>query len=150
MRQLKISLPDRLREQLNSSSAASGHSLGEEIRQRLERSCVEGRVDPRTRDLMETVAEFARLVEFEIGPWHASLNARQTLGELISLWLQRRVPSRTFGDLDLPAQGAASGLGLGAAGLFGTRDPKILADKLYRLYEFVEPEPLHPEKGERS
>jgi hypothetical protein len=150
MRQLKISLPDRLREQLNSSSAASGRSLGDEIRQRLERSCAEGQVDRRTRGLMEAVAEFARLVEFEIGPWHASLNARQTLDQLISLWLQRRVPSRTFGDLDPLPTGAASGLGLGAAGLFGTRDPNILAEKLYRFYEFAKPDLLNPEKGETS
>jgi hypothetical protein len=147
MRQLKISLPDSLRDQLNSSSAVAGHSLAEEIRQRLERSCAEGQVDAKTRALMEAVAEFARLVDFEVGPWQGSVTAHQTIGELISLWLQRRQPPRTFGDAEPFA--SPSGLGLGAAGLFGTRDPKILAEKLYRLYEFGRREPLNPEKGEK-
>jgi hypothetical protein len=72
VKQLKISLPDTLRDQLDAAVAKSGNSLGEEIRQRLERTIEQDALDPITRELLTGIADLAAGVQADLGtPWHA-------------------------------------------------------------------------------
>jgi hypothetical protein len=72
MKKLQVSLPDDLREQLDVVVAKSGNSLGEEIRQRLERTIEQDALDPVTRELLTGIADLAAGVQADLGtPWHA-------------------------------------------------------------------------------
>jgi hypothetical protein len=72
VRQLKISLPDTLRDQLDAAVAKSGNSLGEEIRQRLERTIEQDASDPITRELASAVVNLAATLAASFGAeWHS-------------------------------------------------------------------------------
>jgi hypothetical protein len=80
MKQLKISIPDDLRSQLDAASESSGQSLAEEIRLRLERTFYQDTFDQRTRDLSYDVMRLADQVRDHIGqPWHSSRQAHEAL-----------------------------------------------------------------------
>jgi hypothetical protein len=72
VKQLKISLPDDLREKLDALISKSGNSLGEEIRQRLERSIEQDRIGPITLELATGVVNLAATMEafLDAGLWH--------------------------------------------------------------------------------
>jgi hypothetical protein len=72
MKQLKVSLPDDLRDQLEKASGKAGHSLGEEVRGRLERSFAEdAALDPITRELVAGIINLATAVQADLGAqWH--------------------------------------------------------------------------------
>jgi hypothetical protein len=127
MRQLKISLPDDVRQPLDVASAAAGRSLGEEIRQRLERSLMGDLVDTSTRQLTAAIARFARLLENDVAPWHASSIAHAALANMVSMWIEAHPP--TPSDLT-----TAPDLGLGFS---NSDDPKIIARRLYRVDQII-------------
>jgi hypothetical protein len=71
VKQLKVSLPDAVRDQITAAADKSGHSLSEEIRQRLERT-IEQDADPITTELLRAIIDLAADVQANYGmPWHA-------------------------------------------------------------------------------
>ena len=81
---LKFQLGDTLRKWLEESSAAAGHSLAEEIRQRLGTSWRFDRDLP-TRLLAEEIWLLAQEVKKEVGDrWHESEFARATFVAAVS------------------------------------------------------------------
>jgi hypothetical protein len=90
MQQLKISLPDDIRVQLDAASAKAGHGLGEEIRRRLQASFDAETLDPPIRALMTRISEFATWVSIGTGhEWHAHAAAMRTLAKAITAHLAR-------------------------------------------------------------
>ena len=80
----KFQLGDTLRKWLEESSAAAGHSLAEEIRQRLVTSWRFDRDLP-TRFLAEDIFLLAQEVKKEIGEhWHESERAKATFVAAVS------------------------------------------------------------------
>jgi hypothetical protein len=72
MRQVNVSLPDDLRAKLDAVVAKSGNSLGEEIRQRLERTIEQDAVDPVTRELLAGIVNLAATVQADLcTAWHS-------------------------------------------------------------------------------
>ncbi len=67
MQQLKISLSDEIRDQLDAASAKAEHSLGEEIRRRLQTSFDDEALDPETRRLAAAIGNLAVLVKLQTG-----------------------------------------------------------------------------------
>src|SRR3974390_861528 len=81
-RQLGVKLTDDLREQLEVARTKAGHSVGEEIRQRLERTFREDALDPlppgkrrdlvadpQTRELLAAIVRLADMVRVDMhGP----------------------------------------------------------------------------------
>jgi hypothetical protein len=66
---LTLRLPRELHEQLRE--AAKGRSVSEEMRARLEWSILNDWTnDPKTRDLVDSIAEVARNVQPYFGAWH--------------------------------------------------------------------------------
>jgi hypothetical protein len=88
MKQLKISLPDDLRSQLDAAIESTGQSLAEEIRLRLERTFYQDTFDQRTRDLAHHVMHLADLVRENTGqPWHSSREAHEALENALQRYL---------------------------------------------------------------
>ena len=101
MKQLKVSLPDDLRAQLDAASAKSGRSVAEEIRSRVEGSFAREVADRPTRDFIEGVALMAAEVARETGAnWHQHAGAHEALTRAIQLRLEALKPkgSTAFGD----------------------------------------------------
>jgi hypothetical protein len=93
MKQLKISLTNELRRHLETISAASGHSLAEEIRRRLERTLTQDRSDRQTRELLAAIDNFADLVKRETGhAWHSHPGSHAVLHRAIASRLDRCKP----------------------------------------------------------
>jgi hypothetical protein len=147
-KQLNVALSDSVRAQLEAASKEAGHSIAEEVRQRLERSFFgDGPVDQKTRDLAAAVSRFARLLEHDRGlPWHADPTTHAALGELISIWLQdhpptRRMTSQVFRSAKKGSspqtRAAASDLGLLSQ---KEGDPKGIAARLYPVDKFMQQE----------
>src|SRR3974390_3574766 len=88
-RQLGVKLTDDLREQLEVARTKAGHSVGEEIRQRLERTFREDALDPlppgkrrdlvadpQTRELLAAIVRIAEWVRLDLrGNWHSDKDA---------------------------------------------------------------------------
>jgi hypothetical protein len=113
MERLKISLPEELRARIEAASSSAGHSLGEEIRQRLERSLNDDAIDPKTRELGTDVMWLASEINHQSGdqaPWHAHDRAHEALATALLTWLE----------LIKPATSAA------VRELFGPNDPQTL------------------------
>jgi hypothetical protein len=146
-KQLNVGLSDSLRAQLEVASTEAGHSIAEEVRQRLERSFFgDAAMDQRTRDLAMTVGRFARLLEHDRGSaWHADRTTHAALGELILTWLKdhpptRRTTSQAFRvkkGSSPPPRAAASDLGLLSQ---NGGDPKEIAARLYLVDKFMQQE----------
>jgi len=101
MKQLKVSLPDDLRAQLDAASAKSGESVAEEIRRRAELSFLQEAVDKPLRDLLENVARLAAEAARETGvAWYSHAGAYEVLRLAIQLWLEPLKPKgpTAFGD----------------------------------------------------
>ena len=89
MAQYKIVLGEELRGKLNAVAAASGESVANEIRARLEESLrLELEYDATTRGLAVDVMNLATVVRTHIGqPWHVSADARAVLrGAILQLF----------------------------------------------------------------
>jgi hypothetical protein len=106
-RQIGVALSDDFRDRLEKAAEAAGHSIGEEIRQRLEQTFVQERIDPVTRELIEGILNIAELVAVDLGyPWHAGSGAHSALSAAIAQRIDgykpqggdpRRVVSEIFG-----------------------------------------------------
>jgi hypothetical protein len=107
MGQLKITMPDELRAQLDQASAKSSLSVAEEIRSRVERTFQEEAADPPTRELMDAVQKIAELVKLQTGrPWHEDDRAATLFHHAIIHRLLRLYPNigidEKFSDAELP------------------------------------------------
>jgi hypothetical protein len=146
-KQLNVALPDIVRAQLEAASKEAGHSIAEEVRQRLERSFFgDTPMDGKTRDLATAVGRFARLLEHDRGAaWHADRTTHTALGELIAMWLQDHPPTRKMSSEPFrakkgsspPTRAAASDLGLLSQ---KEADPKGIAARLYPVDKFMQQE----------
>jgi hypothetical protein len=84
MKQLKVSLPDHLREWLDNASSASGKSVAEEIRERVIRS-FEITVDPKTQDLINFIMRLAHQIGLETGcPWHEHPGVKEAFSTAVA------------------------------------------------------------------
>jgi hypothetical protein len=93
VKQLKVSLPDGLREHLEQASSKAGHSLSEELRLRLEKTIADEEIDPETRELMAAVGRFAALVRLQTRQeWHRHPAAHRVLRHEITARLARLKP----------------------------------------------------------
>jgi plasmid stability protein len=93
MKQLKISLPDDLRDALDVAAEKSERSLGEEIRQRVERAFAEDRLPAETRELIAAVVELTRQLDQLGMQWRQKPKARATLVAAIAEWLEQTKPA---------------------------------------------------------
>jgi hypothetical protein len=94
MKQLKVSLPDGLRAQLDTAAASAGQSVAEEIRQRLEQSFEQDEIDQHTRQFMAAIANLVVLVRLQTGhDWHSHPAANRVLRNAITARLARLRPS---------------------------------------------------------
>jgi hypothetical protein len=85
MKKLQVSLPDDLREKLDAVVAKSGNSLGEEIRQRLERTIEQDALDPITAELVLGVINIAAEVQRSLGArWHDYVELHGAFGLALS------------------------------------------------------------------
>jgi hypothetical protein len=121
MKQLKVSLPDDLRAQLDAAAAGSGQSLAQEIRRRLERTLAEDAakhaIDPKTQRLADAVIGLAADVQEHAGvSWHGNSRANEALAEAVLTYLSA---------LKQPPSAADD--------LFGPFDPKTLGQTLARV-----------------
>jgi hypothetical protein len=94
-RQMGVALSDDLRDRLEKSADAAGHSVGEEIRQRLERTFAEDDArDPETRKLISAIADLAIWVRIQTNrDWHSHPAANRVLRDAITTYLARLKPS---------------------------------------------------------
>jgi hypothetical protein len=96
VKQLKVSLPDALRELLDAVSAKSGNSVSELIRVCVQRAYSQ-QLDPPTQRLMHLIGALAVGAERQVGkPWHADPAAHFVFQRAIEILLGRRKPA---GDL---------------------------------------------------
>src|SRR5262245_47456441 len=97
MKQLKVSLPDDLRDRIEKASAASGLSLGEEIRRRIERSLDEEQAfDRQTLELAEDIKVRARKVQQQSEyPWYGHPKSREALAHAVAIWLSKEIKPST-------------------------------------------------------
>lgn len=66
-KQIGVALPDEVRARVEAAATKAGHSIAEEIRQRLERTFRDDAIDPKTRQLMLAILLLADFVEFQTG-----------------------------------------------------------------------------------
>ena len=102
MKQLKVGLPDELRDQLEAAAASSGKALGEEIRDRLETGIA---ADTETRKLLDAVGSLATLVRLQTGhDWHNHPAANRVMRYALTARLARLKPEGEgiFAPGDLP------------------------------------------------
>src|SRR5262245_4422164 len=102
MKQLKVSLPDDLRERIEKASADSGLSLGEEIRRRLERTLDEDAQDVKTRELVDDIRRLAVMVFAHTHAkhrWHAHPKSHEALTEAVATWLEGLKPPPVAGEV---------------------------------------------------
>jgi hypothetical protein len=86
MERLKFSLSPATRSQLDAVAAASGKSIGDEIRERLQHTFKEDALDPALRELRDAIANLAELVRIDCGDWHSSPRAHT---EFVTALMQR-------------------------------------------------------------
>lgn len=134
MKQLKISLEDGVRESLEAAAKAGGHSLGEEIRQRLDRTFQEA--DPQTRELLDAIDSLTTLVRLQTGrDWHEHAGANRVLRRAILARLTRLKPEgeESFAGSDLPKHPLVAStdpdeMGLGLEAINFSTTPRTEAD----------------------
>jgi hypothetical protein len=145
-RQLAIALRPEIRNWVEGAASAAGHSLAEEIRQRLERTFAEDGVDKPTRELVEAVKWIAEEVnrQSEVESWSVVPRAHEALAAALQTWMNLITP---------PSRGAVSD------DLFGPGDPPTLGRSIARHYQRFKSEmektdrelrELHKGKGDRS
>jgi hypothetical protein len=137
MPQLKITLPDDIRADLDRAATKSGKSLSQEIQGRLARSFEQDTIDKPTQDLLAAIITFDGLIQTQSGQtWHERAGANVALSAAIRARLARLRPpglavlppleGRTqFVATDDPAE---MGVGLEALALrmAAVDDPKLM------------------------
>jgi hypothetical protein len=105
-RQMGVGFPADLREKLEAAATAAGHSVAEEIRQRVERTFVDEQIDPETHKLMAAVSNLDVLVRLQTNhrSWHSHPGAHRVFRNAIVARLARLKPAGepAFGPDDLP------------------------------------------------
>jgi hypothetical protein len=93
MPQLKITLPDFIRADLDRASAKSGKSLSQEIQGRLARTFEQDTVDKPTQDLLAAIIRFDSVIQVQSGhAWHEHAGANVALSAAIRARLARLRP----------------------------------------------------------
>jgi hypothetical protein len=97
MKKLQVSLPDALREKLDAAVAKSGNSLGEEIRQRLERTIEQDAIDLVTRELLTGIVNLAANIQADLGAaWHSSQDVQEVFAAAVALRLAGYKPTQNL------------------------------------------------------
>jgi Arc-like DNA binding domain len=106
VKQLKVSFPTELRDQLEKAAEVSGSSLGEEVRHRLEQSFLPEQLDNPTRRLIGMIGQLAGLVRLQTGKeWSAHPTAHRFMVSALNAYLQRVKPEgEELQPKDLPAR----------------------------------------------
>jgi hypothetical protein len=93
MTQLKVGLPDHLRSKLETAVEETSQSLGEEIRQRLERTFDEDRLPATTRKLIADIVELAEDVEIDqFAQWFLSPRAQEIFAVAVVARIKAYLP----------------------------------------------------------
>jgi hypothetical protein len=97
MKPLKVALPSDLRDRLERSAAEHGHSLGLEIRERIEQSFGWEQFDPQTHLLLLLIGRLAFLTKPQTGhAWHEHPGAakvfQQAVVSLLARWRPKGDP----------------------------------------------------------
>jgi hypothetical protein len=69
MQQIKVALPDGIREELAEAASKNGRNLSKEVRVRLDQSIVDSKFDAATNDFARDVMWLARLVSTDAASW---------------------------------------------------------------------------------
>jgi hypothetical protein len=86
----RLALLDELRARVEPAANRAGHSFPEEIRQRLERTFAEDAIDPETRKLMAAIGFLASLISGQTGhEWHSHPAAASVMKHAIDALLAR-------------------------------------------------------------
>jgi hypothetical protein len=126
-KQLGVSLNEETRAALEAAAGAAGHSIAEEIRERVERTFLQDALDPALRTLVEDVIALAQMVNTDTGSaWDRDPGSHAAFKSAISALLAERQPSGA------PTFGAVRD-GLGAR-LFDTDDPETVGRSLLRYH----------------
>jgi plasmid stability protein len=127
MQQLKFSLPDDLRSQLDSAVAKSGRSLGNEIRERLAQSFNTEAIDEPTRELITGIARLAGLVNLDDGvAWHMHPKTHAVFVQMILKLVAQAEPKKW--------SEAVRDLSTGAGLTKKTDTAANMAEQLFRTY----------------
>src|SRR5450631_301322 len=87
MQQIKVAVPDRIREELVEAAAKNGRNLSKEVRVRLDQSIVDSRFDAATNDFARDVMWLARLVSGERATWSTDEKRFQNFRIAIDAWM---------------------------------------------------------------
>jgi hypothetical protein len=124
-RQLAVALRPEVRAQLEAAATASGHSVAEEIRRRINFTLWLDSYDKPTRDLADAVMEIAREIERQTrSPWQSNRKSNEALAAAVQEWLEGLRPR----------------LSGGASDLFGPDDPATLGRSIARYHRHVRAE----------
>ena len=157
MKQLKASVPDYLQEELERAASASGSSLSEEIRRRLEFSFKAEGVGPEDRDLIVAISDLMRFVRIQTGhEWHQHAAAHRALRHAITARLARLKPEGepVFGPGQLPTNQLVASddpetMGLGLEAIhFHT--PQMSLEQSHELFEKTRRKLQQREKDNKS
>jgi hypothetical protein len=87
MQQIKVAVPDRIREELVEAAAKNGRNLSKEVRVRLDQSIVDSKFDAVTNDFARDVMWLARLVSIDAASWSTDQKRFEAFRIAIDTWL---------------------------------------------------------------
>jgi hypothetical protein len=87
MQQIKVALPDRIRDELIEAAAKNGRNLSKEVRVRLDQSIVDSRFDAATNDFARDVMWLARLVSGDRATWSTDEKRFHNFRIAIDAWM---------------------------------------------------------------
>jgi len=90
--QTALRMPEDLHRRLSKAAEAAGHSLGEEMRRRLERSFAVS-ADAETGQLLAQIAHAAKLINDFWTPWHSGRQAFDVFIVAVNLFAERQRPA---------------------------------------------------------
>lgn len=96
-KQLAVALSAERRNQLEAISAEAGHSVAEEIRQRLERTFQDDAVEAVTRELCEGIVNIAAQIRLDFGvEWHFVPRSHETFATAIAERIAAYAPPQSY------------------------------------------------------
>ena len=134
-KQIGVALADAVRARVEAAANKAGHSIAEEIRQRLERTFVDDDVDPETQRMMNAIRFLAVLIKIQTGQnWYSNPAATSVMRHAIDALLVRlkggdgeaeflpdELPPKETRWLPLPDDPRGMGVALAAAAGLGDR-----------------------------
>jgi hypothetical protein len=93
--QTALRMPEDLHRRLSKAAEAAGHSLGEEMRRRLDRSFALS-ADAETGQLLAQIAHAAKLIGDFWSPWHSGRQAFDTFMGAVKIFAERQKPSESI------------------------------------------------------